>query len=72
MHTYIYMYTYMYISESVFTYKCFLMTSKQFEDVFKSLPEFPIHWICPHLLNIIEMNCAINEGGAGTGAFFFF
>lgn len=50
-------------SVSGFTNKGFLMASKQFEDVFNSLLEYPIHWICPHLPSIIEINCAIDEQG---------
>lgn len=62
----------MYISVSGFTTKCFLMASKQFEDVFKSLLEYPIHWICPHLPSIIEINCTTDEKGGGALDVVFF
>lgn len=51
--------THMYISILIFTYKYCLVASKQFENVFKMPAEYPIYWICPYLLVIIEINCAI-------------
>lgn len=57
--------THMYVSILGFTYKRFLMASKPVEDVLESPPGYPVHWVCPYLPTISEINCAIGERGAG-------